>query len=184
MSSSRMSLSRVEPQLVFSNSLGSIVDIEEVPPYKFNFFTSLVVATIFGLSAAAFIGFPLFAIIEVILLFQGEYEAITAFIKSVSLENFMAFIGALGFLGTYGWLYWYSIQPYESRTIILTHGFIYDDIKLPKKHRHKAGRYHDISAIRLFFPSSAKIIYKYYLENQEECFLSSESLVLMRYVGR
>lgn len=177
MSLSGMSLSRVEAQLIFSKSLGNVVEIEEIPTEKADFLTLLVAGTIFGVGAAAFIGFPLFTIINGI----QSTRAIAPFTKSV--ENFMAFFGALGFLGTYGWYYWYSIQPYASRTIILTHGFIYDHILAPKKHRHKAARYDDITVMRLFFPSLTKIIYKYYVKNQEECFLFSESLVLMRHVG-
>ncbi|MFQ3615885.1 MAG: hypothetical protein SNJ50_04205 [Cyanobacteriota bacterium] len=193
-----MYLSKIETELAYSKHLGSIVEIEEKPIEKYSIIRLLTVAILAFLFTATFVGFPAFAILGGIVsslelwfpnVYKNVYKIITSVISIASPYPIMALFGAFGALGVFYWYYyWYSKQPYDSKVIILSNGFIYH--KPTDKKDRFAYRYDEVSSISLRLPSysgpvssGCHIYYRYHVNNKEKYVISSMSLTLARYVG-
>jgi hypothetical protein len=187
-------LSEVEAKLVREKSLGYLVTIEEKPVEKYDFFTVLSGAALISLFTGTFLGFPASAILAGIfsalqMWFPKIYPIVSPLVVIVSSPHIaIAFFGLLGALGVSCWNYYYSKQPYSSRVVILSNGFIYCDI-LEQKRGRFACRYSEIVSVNVYLASysglansGCNIYYRYYVSDQENYIISSPSLVLMRHV--
>lgn len=186
-------LLEAETKLVRDKSLGYLVTTEETPIEKWSPFTLLMRVVSVSLSTLLLIGLPIFAVLSAILSALGTW--IPSTLASGIPPIAMAFSGLLGGLSMLLWYYWYSSQPYKSRVVILSNGFIYHDIyrDILGKQNRLAYRYNEIVSVNVdfrkksvgFVKSECYPYYSYYINCQGNpvVSISSPSLPLMRYVA-